>query len=68
MLGKLATIQMLDVCFPTSDGRWLAMPRCTQPEPDQQILLQRLQFSLPQQPPPRLKARSTEFPAEALRL
>ena len=68
VLEKLATIQMLDVCFPTSDGRWLVMPRYTQPEPDQQILLHRLKLSLPPQPPPRLKAQSTEFPAEALRL
>jgi transposase len=68
VLEKLATIQMLDVCFPTTNGRWLVMPRYTQPEPDQQILLHRLKLSLPQQPPPRLKARSTEFPSEALRL
>ncbi len=68
VLEKLATIQMLDVCFPTTDGRWLVMPRYTQPEPEQQLLLHRLKLSLPPQPPPRLKAQSTEFPAEALRL
>ena len=68
VLGKLATIHMLDVCFPTTDGRWLVMPRYTQPEPDQQILLHRLKLFLPQQPPPRLKALSTQFPPEALRL
>jgi hypothetical protein len=68
VLEKLGAIQMLDVCFPTTDGRWLVLPRYTQPEPDQQILLHRLKLSLPSQPPPRLRARSTEFPAEALRL
>jgi hypothetical protein len=68
VLEKLATIQMLDVYFPTTDGRWLLMPRYTQPEPDQQLLLHRLKLSLPQQPPPRLKIRSTELPAEALAL
>jgi hypothetical protein len=26
VLEKLATIQMLDVCLPTTDGRWLIMP------------------------------------------
>jgi len=31
-LEKLATIQMLDVWLPTTDGRWLVMPRFTQPE------------------------------------
>jgi Transposase DDE domain len=66
VLEKLATIQMLDVYFPTTDGRWLQMPRYTQPEPDQQLLLHRLKLTLPQQPPPRLKVRSTELPAEAL--
>lgn len=34
VLEKLATIQMLDVCLPTTDGRWLVMPRYTQPEPE----------------------------------
>jgi DDE family transposase len=68
VLEKLATIQMLDVCFPTTDGRWLVMPRYTQPEPEQQLLLHQLKLALPQQPPPRLKARSTELPAEALAL
>lgn len=68
VLEQLATIQMLNVCFPTTDGRWLVMPRYTQPEPEQQLLLHRLKLSLPPQPPPRLKAQSAEFPAEALRL
>jgi DDE family transposase len=68
VLEKLATIQMLDVCFPTTEGRWLVMPRYTQPEPEQQLLLHELKLCLPQQPPPRLKARSTEPPAEALAL
>jgi hypothetical protein len=67
-LEKLATLQMLDVWFPTTDGRWLLMPRYTQPEPDQQLLLHRLKLSLPQQPPPRLKARSAELPTETLSL
>ncbi len=68
VLEKLATIQMLDVCFPTTDRRWLLMPRYTQPELDQQLLLHRLKLSLPPQPPPRLKARSTVLPTEALSL
>jgi hypothetical protein len=55
VLEKLGTIQMLDVCFPTTDGRWLIMPRYTQPEPEQQLLLHRLHLSLPLQPPPRIK-------------
>jgi transposase len=68
VLEKLATIQMLDVCLPTTDGRYLIMPRYTQPEPEQAILLHQLQLSLPLQPPPRIKAKASEFPREALRL
>ena len=55
VLEQLAAIQMLDVWLPTTDGRWLVMPRYTQPEIEQQILLHKLQLSLPAQPPPRIK-------------
>jgi len=68
VLEKLATIQMLDVWLPTTDGRWLVMPRFTQPEADQAILLHKLKLELPQQPPPRIKARVPEFPPKALSL
>jgi transposase len=53
---KLATIQMIDVWIPTQDGRWLVLPRYTQPEKEVQILLDRMQRRLPSQPPPRLTA------------
>jgi transposase len=56
VLEKLATIQMIDVHLPTRDGRWLIMPRYTQPETDQQILLDLLKMKLPAQPPPRIRA------------
>jgi hypothetical protein len=62
VLEKLAPIQMLDVCLPTTDGRWLIMPRYTQPEPDQALMLHQLNLSLPSQPPPRIKAQ--EEPAQ----
>jgi Transposase DDE domain len=68
VLEKLAGIQMLDVCFPTTDGRWLIMPRYTQPTPDQQILLHTLKLDLPAQPPPRIKVGSENQPADRLRL
>jgi hypothetical protein len=57
VLEKLATIQMLDVCLPTTDDRWLIMPRYTQPEPDQALMLHQLNLSLPSQPLPRIKAQ-----------
>jgi transposase len=60
VLEKLATIQMLDVSFPTTDGRCLTMPRYTEPEADVALLLHHLKLTLPNQPPPRLAARSEE--------
>ena len=60
-LEKLATIQMLDVCLPTTDGRWLIMPRHTQPEKDQQLLLNTLNLSLPEQPPPKIRTPSAKI-------
>ena len=52
---KLATIQMVEVWIPMVDGRWLVMPRHTQPEPDVQALLNQVRITLPSQPPPRIK-------------
>jgi hypothetical protein len=56
VLDKFAAIQMLDVQFPTTDGRKLTLSRYTQPEADQKILLAQLGLSLPPQPPPRITA------------
>jgi hypothetical protein len=41
---------------PTTDGRELVLTRCTQPEPELQLLIQRLKLHLPPQPPPRIAA------------
>ena len=54
VMEKLATIQMIDVWIPTVDGRWLILPRYTQPEKDTKILLLKLKLELPTQPPPRI--------------
>jgi transposase len=53
---KLATIQMVEVWIPMLDGRWLVLPRHTQPEKDVQAVLDQLRITLPSQPPPRIKA------------
>ena len=37
VLEKLGTIQMIDVWIPTRDGRWLILPRYTQPAKDLQL-------------------------------
>ena len=63
MLEKLAAIQMLDVSFPTTDGRRLVMPRYTEPEPEQALLLHHLKLSLPAQPPPRITISNPRSPA-----
>ena len=59
VLEKLSAIQMVDVHLPTTDGRHLILPRYTQPNPDQQLLLRRLKLTLPQQPPPRIQLSDT---------
>lgn len=56
VLAKLATIQMVEVWIPMLDGRWLVLPRHTQPEKDVQAVLDHLRLTLPSQPPPRIKA------------
>jgi hypothetical protein len=56
ILEKFATIQMVDVHLPTSDGRHLVLPRYTQPNNDHKLLLEQLKLSLPAQPPPRISA------------
>jgi hypothetical protein len=58
-MEKLATIQMIDVWIPTRDGRWLILPRHTHPSTELQILLEKLQLTLPSQPPPRITAPSS---------
>ena len=55
-LEKFAAIQLLDVHFPTTDGRELIFTRYTEPEDDQQLLLAKLGWSLPPQAPPRITA------------
>ena len=54
MLEKFAAIQMLDVHFPTTDGRELVFARYTQPEKDHKMLLGQLGWELPPQSPPRI--------------
>jgi transposase len=63
VLDKLSTIQMVDVWIPMLDGRWLVLPRHTQPEPDVQALMEQIRITLPPQPPPRIK--SSQLPGAA---
>ena len=59
VLEKLAAVQMIDVHIPTTDGRWLILPRYTQPEEEVRMILDRLKLELPAQPPPRITAQVT---------
>ncbi len=62
VLETLAAIQMLDVHFPTTDGRSLLMPRYTEPGAQQALLLHQLHLTLPKQPAPRISAPSPAVP------
>ena len=64
VLEKLSTIQMVEVWMPMRDGRWLVLPRHTQPEPDVQALLEQIRITLPPQPPPRIK--SSQLPTAGM--
>jgi transposase len=54
VLDKLTAIQMLDVHFPTTDGRTLILSRYTELNTDQKLLVNQLNLNLPPQPPPRI--------------
>ena len=56
VLEKFAAVQMIDVRVPTTDGRELRLTRHTQPEPELQVLIERLKLQLPTQPPPKISA------------
>jgi len=62
VLEKFAAIQMLDVHFPTTDGRELIFRRYTQPERDHRMLLAQLGWDLPAQSPPRITAKGEMAP------
>jgi hypothetical protein len=53
-LEKFAAVQMIDVHLPTTDGREILLNRYTHPEPELQLLIDRLKLRLPPQPPPRI--------------
>jgi transposase len=62
VLEKLASIQMIDVWIPTCDGRWLVLPRYTQPAKELAMLMEKLNLALPSQPPPRITSPAPQLP------
>ena len=63
VLEKMAALPMVDVRVPTTDGRVLILPRYTQPEKDQRMLLHHLRLHLPAQPAPRIVPQGAGYVA-----
>ncbi len=57
ILDQLGRIALVEVWFELRDGRRMCLPRITQPEPAQAVLLEQLNWRLPPQPPPRVYAQ-----------
>ena len=57
ILDHLGRIALVEVWFELRDGRRMCLPRITQPEPAQVLLLAQLNWTLPQQRPPRVYAQ-----------
>ena len=51
---------VLDVHFPTTDGRTLILNRYTELNTEQKLLVKQLKLDLPSQPPPRITASARE--------
>jgi len=68
VLDKFAAVQMLDVHFPTTEGRTLILSRYTELNADQTLLVSQLNLEMPPQPPPRITAAGAiaKAPASAL--
>lgn len=56
MIELFRSIQLVEVWFETADNRKICLPRITLPNPEQELLLNQLQWTLPAQPPPRIYA------------
>jgi len=52
-------IQLVEVWFDIVDGRRICLPRITMPEPEHQVVLEQIKWSLPAQPPPRIYTNYT---------
>lgn len=57
VLENLARMQMVEVWFDLRRGGRICLPRITEPQSDQAIILHRLGWELPQQPPPRIYSK-----------
>ncbi|MGA7979167.1 MAG: hypothetical protein WCA32_02965 [Chromatiaceae bacterium] len=53
-MENFAAIRRIDAHLQATDGRTLVQSRRTEPEPEQQLPLDRLQLRLPEQSPPHI--------------
>jgi hypothetical protein len=63
VLEKFAAVQMIDVHPPITDGRELVLTRYTEPEPELNLLLNKMKLDLTAQPPPKFTASAAARPA-----
>jgi transposase len=54
VLESLKSIQMVEVWFGLRAGGSICLPRITEPEPEQQLILHHLGWALPEHPPPKI--------------
>jgi hypothetical protein len=64
-LESLRSILMVEVWFTLRDGGQLCLPRITEPEKEQALLLHHLAWQLPTQPPPRIYRHQVLQPRSA---
>jgi hypothetical protein len=57
-LEEFSAMQRVDVHLPTTHGRSLVLPRYTQPDKDQTLLLYQMKMELPKQPPPKITSNA----------
>ena len=62
VLQHMRKIVLVDVEFDTTDGRAITLPRITIPEKEQAALLLQLGWTLPEQPPPRIRRAQVPGP------
>ena len=61
VLYRLKQILMVEVWFDLRQGGKICLPRITQPEPEQRLILHHLGWSLPGQPPPKIYRDQDQF-------
>ena len=68
VLEKFASMQMVDVYLPTTEGNELRLPRYTHPSKEHILLLMKLDLKLPPQPKPELMNKRSEIPGDIVAL